>query len=75
MKSIERRFKNIQTKHPESSSYICFADSINGQNFSTDRIKRNFNRLVSKDDYTQEEKNRLLKNLYSLNKSHINQGK
>jgi len=52
MKSIIRRYKNIETRNPGYSTYICFANAIIAQNFSEQTISRWFNKLVSKNDYT-----------------------
>ncbi len=67
MRSIERKFKKIEEKHPEWSSYICFAETISGQGFSEDRVKRMFNKLVDKEEYAQDEKRAIVKYLLSLN--------
>lgn len=66
MRSIERKFNNIQEKKPFWSSYICFAETISNSNFSKDLIRRWFNKLVDRDDYAQEEKRRVLNYLYTL---------
>ena len=56
MKSIERRFKNIEEKNPFWSSYICFAEAIQGQRFSKQTVHRWFQKLVDKDDYAKKKK-------------------
>lgn len=67
MRSIERRFQNIDKKHPEWSTYICFAEAISEQGFSEDRVRRMFNKLVDKDEYAQDEKKAIVKYLLILN--------
>ena len=67
MKSIERRFRKIENENPYWSSYICFARSISGQNFSEDRLRRMFNKLVDKNEYAQDEKKEIIKYLLTLN--------
>ncbi len=66
MKSIERRFKNIQEKKAGWSSYLCFAEAITGQMFSKEAIHRWFNKLVDKNDYAQGDKRAVLAHLQSL---------
>ena len=66
MRSIERRFANLQYKRPELSSFINFAAAVKFQHFSTDAIHRWFNKLVEKDDYARRDKRTILKHLVSL---------
>ncbi|MCX6793439.1 MAG: hypothetical protein NTY12_05500 [Candidatus Falkowbacteria bacterium] len=69
MKSIHRRYKNIEIKNPGYSSYICFTEAVVGRRFSTQTISRWFNRLVSKDDYASSDKKDILKHLVRLSNS------
>jgi len=71
MRSIKRRYSNIEKSKPGWSSFICFAKTIQGQEFTQDRIRRSFNELVNKDDYLQEEKMQLLKYLYELTRDNL----
>jgi len=66
MRSVERRFLNIQKENPNFSSYICFAKAIRGQNFSNKIVREWFNKLVDEDDYAKAEKWEILKNLFNL---------
>jgi hypothetical protein len=66
MKSLERRFQNITEKSPSSSSYICFAKAVKGQNFNKQTIHRWFQKLVDKDDYERSEKKAILAHLDNL---------
>jgi len=68
MKSIERRYNKIIQKHTGWSSYICFAKTVTGQNFSRRAIHYWFNKLVDKQDYSKRDKVQLLKHLESLTK-------
>lgn len=63
MKSLERRFNNIQEKNPFWSSYICFAEAVTGQRFTPPILHRWFQKLVAKDDYSQSDKRSLLRHL------------
>jgi len=66
MRSIKRRFNNIAKKNPYWSSYLCFAETINDRNFSKRIIKKHFNQLVEKDDYSIKEKREIINYLYKL---------
>ena len=66
MKSLERRFNNIQERNPCLSSYMCFAQAMTGQNFTCRSIQFWFAKLVDKNDYSKADKNKLLKQLYKL---------
>lgn len=50
MKSIERRFKEVE-ETPGWSTLTCFIVAVDGQGFSKDRIGRWFNKLVDPEDY------------------------
>ncbi len=69
MKSLERRFNNISRLNPYWSSYICFTETIKGQNFTPRTIASHFKTLVEKDDYNWQEKKQILKHLTSLSPS------
>jgi len=66
MRSIERRFKEIEAKNPYYSTYTCFALAIAGQKFTKETIRRHFNRLVDKDDYDKKDKKEVLEHLFKL---------
>jgi hypothetical protein len=66
MKSIERRFKLVEEKNPFLGSYICFAQTIHGQNFSRPVISRWFNKIVEKGGYSKSDTRRLIENLVCL---------
>ncbi len=68
MKSIERRFNKFKDKRPGWSTYSCFVAAIRGQNFSSESIRRWFNKLVEKDDYGTGEKKNILAHLENLTK-------
>ena len=68
MRSIERRFKNIQKKNPYWGSYICFIETVKKQNFSKPIIYHWFNELVDKNDYFKNDKKILISHLLSVSK-------
>jgi len=63
MKSIERRFANLQETRPSLSSYTNFAGAVKDGKFGPATIRRWFNRLVEKGDYTGMNKRVLISNL------------
>lgn len=68
MRSIKRLFKKIEKENPGWGSYIVFANTVKGKNFSHDRIARMFTELVDKNEYSKSDKKDLLEHLYILNK-------
>jgi len=74
MKSLERRFNNIQKKNPNLEDYPCLARAINGQGFSERTIAEWFNKLVPKEDYSGSEKKDLIRHLVSLSNG-VEEGK
>ncbi len=66
MKSLQRRFYGISEKNSMTSSFICFARAIAGQNFSRQTIRRWFYKLVDKSDYARNEVKELLSFLWNL---------
>ncbi len=77
MKSIQRRFSNVQEKNPYWSSIICFNEAIKEQGFSQKNIYYWFLRLVDKDDYDKSDKKEILCFLLSITQAReegINKG-
>ncbi len=68
MKSLKKSFYLKQQKYPYWSSYIVFADTIRGKNFTKRAIKSWFKKLVKKEDYSAEDKCQILGHLYHLSK-------
>ncbi len=66
MRSIKRRFLNLQEKYPSLSSLINFTRAIKEQKFTKDMIGRWFGKLVEKDDYSTSDKKEILKHLLSV---------
>lgn len=64
MRSIKARFN--QSKN--TTTITKFYDAVISQKYSKDRIKRNFNLLVDKQDYDGVDKRAILKDLYRLTK-------
>lgn len=66
MKSIERRFANLEQSRPMAGSYMNFASAVMNGHFTHDIIRRWFNRLVDKEDYCRKDKRAILAFLYAL---------
>lgn len=66
MKSIKRRYKNIEARKYFWSSFVCFAEAVKGQYFGMQAISRWFGKLVEKDDFARCDKKQILKHLEDL---------
>ena len=66
MRSLEARFANFYSRLG-ATSYIAFADAINGQHFSAETIRRWFPKLIKKDDIEGVDKKELFKHLFLVN--------
>ena len=66
MRSIKRRFSNLQNKRPELSSLINFGAAIKRQGFSVNMIHRWFGKLVETDDYEKRDRRAILRHLVIL---------
>lgn len=63
MRSVERRFKQVQDSHPEWLSITCFFEAVQCQNFNTMIISRWFNKLVDEDNYSKSDKKFIIRQL------------
>lgn len=68
MKSLQRRFKNLELKNPSWSTSVLFSEAIRGQGFNRQAIHRWFKILVDKEDYDLVNKKQILRNLESNTK-------
>jgi len=66
MRSIERKFNNIEERNPRWSSYLCFAETVKAHKFSRQMIHRWFQKLVEKSDYDRKDKKVILRHLENL---------
>jgi hypothetical protein len=53
MRSIERRFSNLQKKRPDLSSLTNYHGAVKYQGFRKSAIHRWFNKLVETNDYNR----------------------
>jgi hypothetical protein len=68
MRSILARFKEVESKNPSLSSYICFAMAVKGQGFGYETVTKSFTKCVSKDDYEKKDRPELIRQLVRLSK-------
>jgi hypothetical protein len=55
MRSLERRFKNIQVKNPYLGTTMVFYLAVQGQSYSERTLRIWFNLLVRRDDYESKD--------------------
>jgi len=65
MKLLEIRFQEIQETNPKWSSYLCFATALHK---GEKNIRQEFNCLVDKEDYADNEKEDILSHLFTMSK-------
>jgi hypothetical protein len=64
-KPLEIRFQEIQKTNPYWSSYLCFAAALRK---GEKNIRQEFNRLVDKEDYVDNERKDILSHLFTISK-------
>ncbi len=63
----EEEFREIQRLNPNWSSLVCFSGIIKGRNWlSKKTIRKNFDKLVERTDYSKKDRIQLLTGLYDL---------
>lgn len=65
-RGVVRRFGLYQDKRPFVSTLVNYAAALKGSGLSHDIVRRWFNKLVDKDDYSASEKRDLVQFLDSL---------
>ena len=68
MRSIKASFLEVKEDNPFWSDFICLSTAIGGRNFSKDRIRIAFSKLVDKNDYFNS-RNKLLNHLVNLSQN------
>ena len=66
MKSLEKRFRNLEQLRPNCGSIINFNGAVKGMRFSRARIGRWFVKLVDKGDYKKCEAREILDYAFRL---------
>jgi hypothetical protein len=69
MKSIERRFRNIQEANPYWSLLVCFNETVFRQNFTRRTIAFWFLKLVDKSEYLPSHQRTLIEQASTLSES------
>ena len=63
MNSIEKRFKEISKANPNWAPFVCLAEALRGRGCNHKTIRRNFLKLVPKDDYDFADEKELIAEL------------
>jgi len=66
MKSIPELFNKIKKENPDWSDYICLAEAISEHKCSKKEIERYFKMFVDPDDYSTEERSKIIDFLCSV---------
>lgn len=72
MNSIERRFQKISDSNPFWAPYTCLAEAVAGRKYNHKTIRRNFLKLVPKDDYEMDIEKELIAELDRLSNTPMN---
>lgn len=70
MRSIKRRYRELQRKNPDLSDYMNLIRAIKNQKFSKDIISRWFNKLINESEYDRKDKRDLIAHLVKLSNTH-----
>lgn len=69
------QFSEIKRLNPFWSDHTCFIETIQGKKYLHPRIiKKWFDKLVAKDEYAREDRNEILRYLFSLTSSNAQKG-
>jgi len=71
MRSIERKFNEINRQKPKNGSFDCFVNTIIRQGYKKRIILKWFNALIPKNDYAKGEKKELLEYLYGVSNASV----
>lgn len=68
MKELNKRFGEFREEHPGLGDVIIMSMAVEGQQYPRDVIQRAFNKLVSKEEYEQDEKREIVECLINYSK-------
>ncbi|HMO77945.1 MAG TPA: hypothetical protein PKA42_03430 [Candidatus Paceibacterota bacterium] len=66
MNSIEKRFNKIKNNNPRWAPYVVLAESVYGRKYNHKTIRRNFLKLVPKEDYDLDDEKLIVAELDKL---------
>lgn len=72
MNSIEDRFYKISKLNEHWAPYICLAEALAHRKYNHKTVRRNFLRLVPKDDYEFDIEKELVAELHKLSNTPMN---
>ena len=60
MKELIKRFQKFREEHPALGDVIIMSMAVESQSYTKEIIQRAFNKLVSKEEYEQDEKREII---------------
>lgn len=72
MNSIEKRFNKIAEANPYWAPYSCLAEAVAGRKYNHKTIRRNFLKLVPREDYEKDVERDLISELDKLSNTPMN---
>lgn len=66
MRSVRRSYESISDKNPGLSSFVCFGRAVRGRQYTRRCIRRWFTELVDKEDYSADNTNALVRQMWEL---------
>lgn len=63
MKELEKNFSRYREEHPALGDVIIMSMTVEGMEYPKELIQRAFNKLVSKEEYEQDEKREIIEGL------------
>jgi DNA-directed RNA polymerase subunit L len=63
MKELIKRFQNFREEHPALGDVIIMSMTVEGKQYPKEVIQRAFNKLVSEEEYEQDEKREIIESL------------
>ena len=63
MKELNKRFKRFREENQNLGDVIIMSMAIEGMGYTKELIQRAFNKLVSKDEFEQDEKREIIESL------------
>ena len=65
MKELNKRFERFREENPNLGDVIIMSMAVEAKLYSKEMIQRAFNKLVSKEEYEQDEKREIVESLYN----------